>query len=324
MGPHRPIDGCDMSEDIDEEAARWHLAQADDGMDWHGFTLWLEADPRHREAYQAIAMLDARIDEARPALARLVPVEPERAPRRAFGWVGWGAAGAAVAAALALTFAHFPAAPPSAPAQTAYRAPAGKVRIVQLAGGISAAVAPGSVLHVASRDAPMLLEGSAFFDVRHDDAHPLVIKAGDFEIRDVGTRFEVMSGSNMIRVAVSEGRVAVRSRGPARDLEVSAGQVLTFDADGRSDLRPVRGASVASWRRGTLIYDDVPLGLVAADISRYVGKPVEVDPGVARRRFSGVIAPGNREAMAATLTELTGLHARTDGDAIWLGDGAGR
>ena len=45
----------DMSADIDEAAARWHLAQADDDMDWSAFTEWLEADPRHRDAYDAMA-----------------------------------------------------------------------------------------------------------------------------------------------------------------------------------------------------------------------------------------------------------------------------
>lgn len=312
-----------MSEDIDEAAARWHLRQADDDMDWDGFTLWLEADPRHRVAYDAIALLDERIDRARPFLAT-AETEAGPEPRRMGRLIGWSAAAAGLAAAVAVTLTQFPAAPPSAPQQVAYRTPDGRVRDLQLADGVTASIAPGSVLRASSRDAPILLEGTAFFQVRHDDAHPLVIKAGDFEIRDVGTRFEVMSGSGMLRVAVSDGRVAVRSPDAPSETQVGAGQVLTIGADGASEVRRGRDAAVASWRRGTLIYDQVPLGLVAADISRYGGKPIEVDPGVARRRFSGVIAPGDGEAMAAALAELTGLHARTDGDAIRLGDGAGR
>jgi transmembrane sensor len=312
-----------MSEGIDEAAARWHLRQADDDMDWDGFTLWLEADPRHRTAYEAIALLDERIDRARPILAT-TESEADREPRRR-GWlVGWGAAAAGIAAVVAVTMGQFSSAPPTAPQQVAYAAVPGKVRNLQLADGVMASIAPGSVLHASSRDTPVLLEGTAFFDVRHDDAHPLVIRAGDYEIRDVGTRFEVMSGSGMLRVAVTDGRVAVRAPKGSGETEVAAGQVLTIGADGASQVRPSRDTAVASWRRGTLIYDQVPLGLVAADISRYGGRPIEVDPGVARRRFSGVIAPGDREAMATALAELTGLHARTDGDAIRLGDGTGR
>lgn len=313
-----------MSEDIDEAAARWHFRQAADDMDWDGFTLWLEADPRHRAAYDAVALLDERIDRARPALARLT-AEASPAARRVSPWIGWSAAAAAVAATIAVTVTQFPGTPPATQRleEIAYRAPAGKVRNVQVAEGLTAAVSPGSELRVASRDAPITLEGSAFFDVRHDADHPVVIEAGGYEIRDIGTRFEVMSGSGMLRVAVIEGRVAVKST-TAQEVEVPAGQVLTLGPNGASELRPGNGAEVASWRRGTLVYDDVPLGMVAADLSRYGGQPIEVDPVAARRRFSGVIAPGDRAAMAATLAELTGLHARTDGNAIRLGDSAGR
>jgi hypothetical protein len=83
-----------MSAEIDEAAARWHVAQADDDMDWTAFTDWLEADPRHRETYDAIALLDARIDAARPMLARLLPAEPENMPRRSPRMAIWGAVAA--------------------------------------------------------------------------------------------------------------------------------------------------------------------------------------------------------------------------------------
>lgn len=319
------VDGNGMIEDIDETAARWHFRQAADDMDWDGFTQWLEADPRHRAAYDAVALLDERIALARPLLARFA-AENAPAPRRISPLVGWGSGAAAVAAAVALAFMQFPASSPVTPhlEEVAYRAPAGQVRNLQLADGLTAAVSPGSELRVASRDAPIVLDGSAFFNVRHDAAHPLVIKAGGYEIRDIGTRFEVMSGSGMLRVAVIEGRVSVKPDSSRNGVEVSAGQVLTFGPGGAPELRSGKGTGVASHRGRTLVYDQIPLGLVAADISRYGGQPIEVDPAFARRPFSGVIAPGDRAAMAATLAELTGLHARTDGDAIRLGDGAGR
>jgi transmembrane sensor len=47
---------------IYEEAAGWLVRQQDDAMDWEGFTLWLEADPRHRAAYDDLALLDADLD----------------------------------------------------------------------------------------------------------------------------------------------------------------------------------------------------------------------------------------------------------------------
>lgn len=308
---------------MDEAAARWHLAQADDDMDWAAFTEWLEADPRHRESYDAIALLDARIDAARPILSRLLPGEFETMRRR-IPRVAWGAIAAGLIAVIAIGILRLQ--PGRAPETIAYRAPIGQSRDVQLANGSTATLAPGSVLRVAkSGVVPVTLDGNAIFDVRHDPARPLVVQAGGYEIRDVGTRFEVSTSGGMLRVAVAEGRVAVRSPGVARELEIDAGNALTLTGGGAAaDIRPTHAKSIGAWRTGSLVYDDVPLAMVAADIARSTGRPVTIDPALGRRRFSGVIAPGNPEAMAAALSALTGLKARTDGDAIRLGDSAGR
>jgi len=311
-----------MSAEIDEQAALWHLAQANDDMDWTAFGEWLEADPRHREAYDAIAMLDARIDAARPALSELLPEEP--APRRASRTILWGAIAAVLIAVVAIGIRPWMS--DRAPEVVAYRAPAGQSREVRLSSGVVATLAPGSVLRVAdSGKAPMTLDGTAFFDVRHKDGQPLVVHAGGYEIRDVGTRFEVSTGGAMVRIAVTEGLVAVRSPNNAGEVEVSAGKALLLTgADGAADLRPVSAQTVGAWRRGSLVYEDIPLAMVVADISRSTGRPVTIDPGSAHRRFSGVIALGERDVMVTALGELTSLKIRTDGDAIRLGDGAGR
>ena len=68
----------------------------------------------------------------------------------------------------------------------------------------------------------------------------------------------------------------------------------------------------------------MPLGLVAADIARYAGGRVTVDPRDADRRFSGAMAIGDHVTMARSLAVLMGLDARIDGDTVKLGDRSGR
>ena len=311
-------------DDIDEAAARWHAMQYDDAMDWDGFTRWLEADPRHRPAYDAIALLDARIDAALPVLRHALGTEPPirtLRPRRA---IGWALAGTAAAAVAAIGIAFMPGNP--IPAPTIYRTAQGQVRDVQLADGSSTTLSPGSMLKVsgASRD-PLVLNGSARFDIRHDPARPIEIRVGDYSIRDVGTRFEVSASGGMLRVAVTEGRVAVRSLNAGGEVEVPAGQVLTAtDSRSAPALTAIRPATPGGWRTGRLTYDDVPLGLIAADIARYSGKSIVVDPRIAKQRFSGILATGSADAMIDALCELANLRKRSEGDAIRLDGGAGR
>ena len=113
------------NETILDQAIAWHRAQDDADFDWDGFTLWLEADPAHRTAFDSIALIDARIADHRATLAALMPsmeapsmgmsVPPVamRSPRRR--WIGGGIA-AALALAVGIPFFR-----PSMPPPVDYR-----------------------------------------------------------------------------------------------------------------------------------------------------------------------------------------------------------
>ncbi|QDZ07905.1 hypothetical protein FPZ24_10750 [Sphingomonas panacisoli] len=311
-------------DDIDEAAARWHAAQHDDAMDWDGFTRWLEEDPRHRTAYDAIALLDARIDAALPILRRPQSVEIQSARPRWRRSARWATAGSAVAAAAVAGL--FFLSNGSTPPLTVYRTAQGQGRDVQLADGSSAAMAPGSVLRIPAKTGdPIAMEGNATFDIRHDPTRSVEIRAGGYAIRDIGTRFDVSTSGGMLRVAVTQGRVAVRSLTAGGEVEVSAGNVLTaVDPQSAPTLAPLGARPSSGWRNGRMTYDDVPLGLVVADIARFTGSPVTIDPAIAKRRFSGVLATGSGDAMTNALAELANLRKRTERDAIRLDGGAGR
>lgn len=311
-----------MSEDIHEAAARWHGAQQHDDMDWEGFTAWLEADPRHRLAYDEIALLDLQIDAARetlqPATPALAPISPpRRLPRWAIG------SGVAVAAALALTVGiGFRQSEPDKPAVREFASAAGTSRTVRLAEGVTATLGAGSRLAAVGTDGRMQLTGSAFFSIHHDPKRSVIVDVGGARIRDVGTRFAVNSADGVLSVSVEEGRIALQLPGQTVETEVDAGQEALAQG-GKVVLRPVRIASIAAWRSGRFVYDQAPLALVAADIARYTGQPVAVAGSAAQRPFSGVLAPGDRAAMVSTLTQLTGLHAESDGQTIRLVDRTG-
>src|SRR5512140_2150118 len=103
-----PAQGKTMTEDINEQAAYWHSVQYGDDMDWHAYTAWLEADPRHRAAFDAVALLDDDIMAQRDRIADRLAQTPKPRTRR---WPWIVATGGAVAAALAVTIALPRAAP---------------------------------------------------------------------------------------------------------------------------------------------------------------------------------------------------------------------
>lgn len=305
-----------------------HGADQDPAADWEGFTLWLEADPAHREAYDAILLLNDALDRRRDALAAILPVEeivPEVSVtiRR---WAPW--MGGAVAAALALVVA-VPMMNPAAPESVSYQTGAGESRPVRLADGSTVTLGPSSTLIISGAQQDRLrLRGGAWFDIRHDPGRTMTIDVGDQQIRDIGTRFDLLALPGHVYVAVAQGSLSVGpGSGATNRIALSAGRSLAIDTRTHdAQLATIATGDVGSWRSGRLVYDNAPLALVAEDISRYGRRRVIVAPDMAQRRFSGVLSAGKSahpaEELGNQLGALMGLEVRTEGDQLRLGAGA--
>lgn len=312
---------CEMTttEDIYEQAALWHQGQHRDDFDWDGFTRWLAANPEHRACYNEIALLDEEIDRLRPAL--LPRAVKNKGARK---WLRWrivaGAVAASAVAIVSLPLLRFDA-PTASPV---YRTAASEMRSVTLPSGAKATLAPGSTL-VANVDNArhVRLTGTAFFDVRHDPASPFTVEAADFLVKDVGTRFDVSLENGILRVAVQAGTVSVSSVRFAQPVVLDAGKALFADPGrGVVEITAQATEAVGSWRRGRLVYNRAPLGLVVADVSRYAGRRVEIRRDLANRRFSGVITIEPGASAIDTLKQLTGLDAKVEGSTVRLVRGA--
>lgn len=282
-----------------DEAAAWHVASADDAMDWAGFTSWLGADPRHRAAYDEMALADSLVADHRETLRAVEP--DESTANRRIRRIRWGGGAIAAALALVLLVPTF-----LADHQTTY-ATASAARQIALSDGSGVTLAPHSQL-VVDRD-KLALTGGAWFDIRHDPKRALTITAGPLEISDIGTKFDVQADPGLVRIGVAQGDVEVNSQALASPIRIGAGRRLLFDARASQAVltnQPV--IQIGSWRNGRLTYDSTPLSLVAADLSRYAGIRIELPDSLEGRRFSGTLASSDGHAAIRDLAQLMGLQ----------------
>jgi transmembrane sensor len=286
--------------------------------DWDGFTVWLEADPAHRKAYDGIALVDDLVEQHRGQLAAaaLLRSGPVHTSSR-FAWK-FAAAAAVVALALVISWNQLPF---GGAAPRIYMTQAGAAQRIGLNDGSTVELAAGSTLAVSGRRQDHLkLQGSAYFDVPHDASRTMIIESGDFQVRDIGTRFEIATAADGIRVAVAEGSLTVTARNLAQALPVTAGQQLVVSGRGATaEYEAVAMENVASWRSGRLVFHNAPLSQVVAEISRHAGVVVTADPQVADRRFSGVLTIGDGTALVGRLEEIMGLTARQQDGVVRLG-----
>jgi transmembrane sensor len=160
-----------------------------------------------------------------------------------------------------------------------------------------------------------LEHGEALFTVAHDAAHPFAVQLGEDRVVDLGTRFDIVRTPARTEIAVAEGAVLYN---PEREqLRLHAGDHLRI-AEGRALV--TRGRTmpeqVGAWRSGRFVYDGDPLSQVIADLARYTGARIELDPTLESQPFRGVISvPPSRDL--AELGPLFQARIRRTADG-WL------
>ena len=176
-----------------------------------------------------------------------------------------------------------------------YSTAIGEQRTVQLLDGSTVELNARSTIQVHltehQRDVT-LLEGQALFRVAKDKQRPFVVRAGDAQVRAVGTEFDVYKKQAATVVTVLEGRVetydAADSPGTAA-IVLSAGEQLTVLP--HVVTKPTRtDTSVATaWVQKRLIFEETQLSDVAEEFNRYNRRPLTIDDSeLEKLRISGV------------------------------------
>jgi transmembrane sensor len=304
---------------IREDAIAWHvrLAQGEDS-DWEQFVEWLEADPRHNAAYEAVADADKGLDR----IVDLVPPADVQMPIEAANDAGIAKPRRRRLAALAATICLVASGAWLTYSQahshyTISTAP-GESRQIALADGTRIAMNGSTTLEL-DRDDPRhaeLKSGEVRLTVTHNETKPFSLEVEGQRIVDVGTIFNVHKSARALRVEVAEG--AVRYEDGDVRLRLNAGDTLV--ASGIEIIEGSRPVSaIGSWADGRLVYHDRPLSEVVADISRSRGVAIELGPNLSGKLFTGVIQLNGRdEAVRKRFEELLGLKvtATPDGWSI--------
>ena len=311
---------------IAEEAAGWidRLNQpAFDAAAGPEFDAWMAASPRHRETFADLQALWQSEDlaealgqpEGYATVAASSPV-PSRRPRRP-RYVVPGLATAACAALVAVVIL------PSA-TTTAYRTGIGGGKFVVLADGSRVDLSGDSTLEVQilpwARRAT-LVQGEAFFDVRHENARTFEVASGSTAVRVLGTAFNVdRQGPSRTVVAVYRGAVDVAVDGE-RDLVLRKGDAAHV-LDGHIAAQPRTAETAPAWKSGWFEASNVPLGVLIDKVQRYSARPILVkDRAVLTLPISGRFRISDPDRALQAVQVAYGLAVSYDAQAISIRPG---
>lgn len=279
------------------------------------FRAWLSGDDERVAAF-------SRATEIWEALGGVAPTwaaTEQRQRRRR------GAAAAATAACLAgLIGWGVLSLPP------VYRTGVGEQRVVRLTDGTAVTLNTATKMdvHYSERERDIVLDrGEAFFDVAHDTGRPFVVRAGDEQVKALGTTFVVRRNAGSVEVTLLSGIVDVAGGAAQRGgpVTLSPGQRLRSGpgVDPRID-RPQLEV-VTAWRHGELLLDQTTLVEAVTEMNRYSRRPIVFETAPpADIHISGVVKIGDSQSFARTLASLYGLRVEETKDGFLLKGSARR
>ncbi len=287
-----------------QQAAWWYatLLDAEAETDAHArWRQWMQ-EPRHARAWAQVEAVSRQFDPLRADSQRQAADAGLKAARRAGSSRRRVLAGLASFAALGLAGTHYPWLRREWQARTAdYRTATGELRTEALADGSRIWLAPGSALDVEYLPALRRLrlhEGELHVDTAPDARRGFVVDTPWARLRALGTRFNVRLQASGLDVAVYAGAVEVATPGAVRVID--AGQQLLVDTGGAGPVQPANAQSDA-WTRGILIADQMPLGALVGELSRYRRGHLGVAPQIADLPVVGVFPLRDPDAALAML-----------------------
>ena len=330
--PGQPVPAGPPGEHLRAAALDWFVRRgnADFGAaEEHAFQAWLQADPRHGDAFahwqsewrafdavpadlwaQLRRDLDQEMAQEITQRTASAPASTVRATRRRVLLPAFAAAAAVavLAGTGMLAWNHWRVQQAQPLFAQQFGSPRGQQAEVPLPDGSRLRLDTDTQVAVRyhrDRREVRLQGGQAVFSVQADAQRPVQVLAGPLRVTVVGTRFAVrytpdMPGGEGVSVAVQEGRVRVERvervdapAGDAQALLLQAGQQVRADAAGTlSAIAPVSAAGIAPWREHRVGFDDMRLDRALAELARYRDTGLVVrDPAVAELRITGVFDP---------------------------------
>jgi transmembrane sensor len=251
-----------------------------------------------------------------------VPVKPPRRawhPRHRVAFIAGGIAVAAAILFMAVVLSI--GAKPSRPDREYATATAERATI-HLSDGSVVILAPRSRLLVPDNfgagSRQLTLVGRASFDVVHDSAAPLSVRAGAAIVKDIGTHFSVSAyPDESVAVDVTEGE-ALLSGASGEPVHLMAGSAGVVASKTSAAQRGVAVRHSRDWETGRLTFDNEPLRAVLNTLERWYDIDIRADAIIADRRVTAVFTADRPAEMIDALALAVDARVSRTGKVVVL------
>ena len=164
------------------------------------------------------------------------------------------------------------------------------------------------------------LNGEAFFDVTHNEAHPFSVRTGQSVTTVLGTAFSIRSVGGFDQVIVTRGKVNVEpvtDNKPAAQLLPGDKLILSKDKLMRSS---VSDSNYLAWKTGVLHFREVNLDRALRSVSDFFQVSIQggANSNSAKASLTASFDNEPLDKVLDEISELTGLEHNKQADGSYL------
>lgn len=117
----------------------------------------------------------------------------------------------------------------------------------------------------------VILNGEAFFDVKHNEKVPFIVSSGAAQVKVLGTRFNVEAyrTDECVKVTLESGRVSMKIAEAAEECVLTPNQQAIYDKASHELVHhTVNVNEVVAWRNDEMFFSDTPLEEIVKKLER--------------------------------------------------------
>lgn len=247
---------------------------------------WLDASPENMKEYLALRKLqDMAIWQSDPVLRNQETII-KKAPRLNIKTISLELLKIAAAFVFAFIVYHYfipSPATPQAPVvmQTVY-VPAGQRARITLEDGTNVWLNAKTTFlfpnHFSGNIREVKLDGEGFFEVAHDKSNPFVVKTKQYDVKVLGTKFNLMAYSEKgnFETSLLEGSVEVLKSGSTKGVLIKPDERI-FLQNNQMVIAPIVQTNHFLWKDGIISFDDESFPEIIAKLELYFDIKVVVN-----------------------------------------------
>ena len=163
------------------------------------------------------------------------------------------------------------------------------------------------------------LEGEGYFQVARNEEQPFIVSTSRFDVRVLGTSFNIKSykADELVSVDVESGKVQVDL--PEAMMRLRAKEKMLFNTHTGNYNKSSMEQKIALWRKGILCFNQTPIRDVAKELERiYQCRITFADGQSFDNLITGEHENPNLESVLRSIQYASSIYYKRNGNSILL------